>query len=218
METTKPLCGLTAGNLMNDDRVTIPRRMPMREAAQLLHRAEAHSAPVVDESGRCVGILSARDFLRWAEEGGSYAEECHTSSCYHQTKGLVPGSPGAVSCTLAEKSCVLQVMTPTPDGRRVALCRDPHSYWSESQMSGGPPTGEESGRYMTTDHLTAGLRTPLTELARMMIAARDHRVHILDDDGRPAGVVLGTDLLALVSWDVSAGADSRPAEPAAPHR
>jgi CBS domain-containing protein len=203
MDTTNPLCGLTAGDVMSDDRVTIPQKMPMTEAAQRLRRAEAASAPVVDDAGRYVGILSAEDFLRWNEGTGPSREGCHTSSCSFQTKGLVPGNPETVTCTLAEGSCILQVMSPTSGGRRVALCRDPHSYSCESQMPGLPPAGpaggDEAGRY-TAPHLTAGLLTPLPELARRMIETREQRVHIIDEDGRPVGVVLGTDLLALADF------------------
>ena len=216
METTKPLLRLTAEHLMRRDGVTIPRQMPMREAAQLLRRAKATSAPVVDELGRRVGVLSVSDLLRWAEEGGSGAEYGHVPSCYYQTKGLVPGSPEVVTCTLAEGSCALQVMQPTSGGRRVALCRDPHCFCSESQLGGESASGGESGRYMTADHVTAGLSTPLPELARKMIDAHTHRIHIIDDDGRPVGVVFGTDLLALLSWEGPRRAASCSVEVGAP--
>ena len=138
MKTTNPLLGLTADDLMNCDGVTIPQQMSMWEAAQLLRRAKDASAPVVDERGRCVGVLSDSDLLCWAEEGGSRAEDGRIPSCYYQAKGLVPGSPEVVTCTLAEGSCLLQVMQPTTGGRRVALCRDPNCFCSESQMVNEP--------------------------------------------------------------------------------
>jgi CBS domain-containing protein len=42
--------------------------MSLRAAAHLLSQAQVTGAPVVDEQGRCVGVISATDFLRWAEK------------------------------------------------------------------------------------------------------------------------------------------------------
>jgi CBS domain-containing protein len=36
---------------------------------------------VVDEEGRCVGVISAKDFLRWAERGEQAAAVRPTSEC-----------------------------------------------------------------------------------------------------------------------------------------
>jgi CBS domain-containing protein len=65
--TTKPFLSLTAQDLMSREVVTIPREMSLRSAAHLLAQAEISGAPVVDAQGRCVGVLSATDILRWVE-------------------------------------------------------------------------------------------------------------------------------------------------------
>ena len=210
MKTTKPILGLTAEDLMNRNGVTIPQQMPMRDAAQLLHRAKATSAPVVDERGRCVGVLSAGDLLRWAEEGGSGAQEGRIPSCHYQTKGLVPGSPEVVTCTLAEGSCLLQVMRPTTGNWRVAVCRDPNCFCSESQLVNDSVSAGESNRYMTTAFVAARLRTPWVELDRMMNDAHADRIFVLDDCGWPAGFVSSTHLMALMSCEGPRGAESFP--------
>jgi CBS domain-containing protein len=59
---------LTAGDLMTRDVVVVPEDMSLRTAAHLLAEAAISGAPVVDAEGRCVGVLSATDFVRWAEE------------------------------------------------------------------------------------------------------------------------------------------------------
>jgi predicted transcriptional regulator len=41
--------------------------------------------------------------------------------------------------------------------------------------------------------------TPIGDLARMMIDAHIHRLIVVDDAGRPAGVVSSTDLLAALA-------------------
>jgi CBS domain-containing protein len=67
--STKSLLTLTAADLMTREVVMIPREMSLHAAARLLSQHRVSGAPVVDEVGRCVGVLSATDFVHWAEEG-----------------------------------------------------------------------------------------------------------------------------------------------------
>lgn len=67
---SKSLLTLTAADLMKRPVVTIPQEMSLHAAAQLLKREHISGAPVVNTEGRCVGVLSASDFLSWAEKGG----------------------------------------------------------------------------------------------------------------------------------------------------
>jgi CBS domain-containing protein len=69
LPTTKPFFALTASDLMSRPVVMVPREMSLRAAAHLLAQAEVSGAPVVDEGGRCIGVLSATDFMHWAEGG-----------------------------------------------------------------------------------------------------------------------------------------------------
>ena len=55
---------LTVSNVMARDVVWVTVQQPMAEIAGILLRHQISSAPVVDESGICVGIISATDFLR----------------------------------------------------------------------------------------------------------------------------------------------------------
>jgi CBS domain-containing protein len=66
--TTKPFFALTANDLMNHDVELIPREMSLRAAAHLLSQAHISGAPVVDTEGKCIGVISATDFVRWAED------------------------------------------------------------------------------------------------------------------------------------------------------
>ena len=67
---TKPLGALTARDLMTADVVSVPQEMSLQGAARLMSRASISGAPVVDADGRCVGVLSATDFMVWAENNG----------------------------------------------------------------------------------------------------------------------------------------------------
>src|SRR5262249_41659661 len=67
--THKPIDTLTAGDVMNRALAVIPRQMLVRSAIGLIHRTRVGAAPVVDEDGRCVGMLTSADVFRWAEAG-----------------------------------------------------------------------------------------------------------------------------------------------------
>ena len=67
----KPLLSLTAADLMSRNLVLVPREMSLQGAAHLLSRAHVSGAPVVDDKGRCVGVLSTTDFLHWVENGNT---------------------------------------------------------------------------------------------------------------------------------------------------
>jgi len=77
--TTKPFVSLCADDLMSPDLIVIPEQMSLQGAARVLSRAQVSGAPVVDGNNRCVGMLSAVDFLHWAENGGKSAAKCDCS-------------------------------------------------------------------------------------------------------------------------------------------
>jgi CBS domain-containing membrane protein len=62
----KALHELTAADLMSRDLFLIPQQLTLREAAGLLSQAKIGSVPIVDPQRRCIGMLTATDFLRWA--------------------------------------------------------------------------------------------------------------------------------------------------------
>jgi CBS-domain-containing membrane protein len=66
--TTKPFQSLTANDLMSRNVEAIPREMSLQSAAHLLSQAHISGAPVVDAEGKCIGVISATDFVRWVED------------------------------------------------------------------------------------------------------------------------------------------------------
>jgi predicted transcriptional regulator len=66
---TKPLLEQTAADLMTDALILIPRDMSLPAAAHLLALHQITGAPVVDDDGLCVGVLSATDFVSAVEQG-----------------------------------------------------------------------------------------------------------------------------------------------------
>ena len=59
------LIGLRVKDVMNHDVLSVSQSEEMLVAAKKLHDAEVTGAPVVNELGVCVGVLSSRDFVGW---------------------------------------------------------------------------------------------------------------------------------------------------------
>jgi predicted transcriptional regulator len=64
---TRSLMSLCAADIMSRNIVMIPREMSLQGAARMLTRASVTGAPVVDDQGRCIGVLSATDFMHSVE-------------------------------------------------------------------------------------------------------------------------------------------------------
>ena len=56
------LVSLRVADIMNRDVVSVSADSTMAEAAEMLHSHNVSGAPVVDEHGHCVGVLSVADF------------------------------------------------------------------------------------------------------------------------------------------------------------
>lgn len=198
--TTRPLLTQTAAELMSREVITIPEDMSLRVAAHLLFRHQIGGAPVVDAEGRCIGVLSATDFVHWAEDGAQGAEDALLPSCPYQTKGHLLNGDEVVLCTLAEGSCCLQEMRPTTCGRHSAVCRQSTGVLTDWQQVTDKLPVSAVRRYMTADVVTVGPETLLPELARTMLDAHIHRVIVVDEQRRPIGIVSSTDILAALAY------------------
>jgi len=65
---SKAFLALTAEELMTTPVMNIPQETSLREAARLLSGFHVSGAPVVDDNGRCIGVLSSSDFVARAGE------------------------------------------------------------------------------------------------------------------------------------------------------
>jgi CBS-domain-containing membrane protein len=87
----RPLLTLTAADLMCRDVTMLPRAMSVRAAAHLLSEMQISGAPVVDEGGECVGVLSATDFMHhvgYGDRAGSRALHANPG-CVHSAWQVV---------------------------------------------------------------------------------------------------------------------------------
>lgn len=204
MRATKPLSVLTAGDVMMRDLVTIPQSMSLPDAAHVLRQANVSGAPVVDAHGLCVGVLTAVDFLRWAEGLGSDTEKVRPRRfCPYLERGHPENACDIWICVLSEGSCPFQVTQPMTEGRHISLCTRPGISLADWQQFCSRLPGDSVQRFMTADLVTVSSQTSLPNLARIMVDGGIHRVFIIDERGRPIGVVSSTDLLAALAAEGS---------------
>ncbi len=199
LTTRDPLQDLKAEEVMSRDILTLPVRASLWEAAALLRGAQITGAPVVDEQGRCVGVLSAVDVMHWVEEGSPGAAPRLIRTCPYQTEGRLLTGEEALICTLAWGSCPWQEMRPLTGGRCAEVCLRPPDVAPDRQRVIEELPGDAVGRFMTTAVVTVGPQTPLPELARIMANAHIHRVAVVDEQSRPVGIISSTDILAAVA-------------------
>jgi CBS domain-containing membrane protein len=85
IKTSKPFLALTAADLMSRDVAMVPRAMSLRAAAHMLSETHISGAPVVDDRGECVGVLSATDIMHSVGYGERSVSrpECSNPGCFH---------------------------------------------------------------------------------------------------------------------------------------
>jgi CBS domain-containing protein len=201
--SNKPLLALTAGDLMTRDVVQLPEEMPLRDAARLLLRNQVGGAPVVDGRGKCVGVLSAIDFLRLAEKREDVTRPTAPPlpvTCAFQARHRRPDGTEVTLCTLPPGVCPIQVKQTGPGGKELLVCSEPHCVLVDWQMVNVEKLpGDEVRLFMTPDPVTVRPDTAIRTLARMMVDAHIHRIVVADEEGKPVGVVSSTDLLAALA-------------------
>jgi CBS domain-containing protein len=82
MAVDKPLLSLTAFDLMSPMVLTVPANMSLQGAAHLLAQANVSGAPVVNADGKCVGVISAHDFVALADKGTRSAKQLGRAECF----------------------------------------------------------------------------------------------------------------------------------------
>jgi predicted transcriptional regulator len=76
--TIERLFGLIVKDVMTNEVVSVTANSTMSEAADVLSESRVSGAPVVNEQGRCIGVLSGTDFVH------SSAEDLDSLSTTHE--------------------------------------------------------------------------------------------------------------------------------------
>jgi CBS domain-containing protein len=189
---------VTAAKLMSSV-TTIRSNMSLESAARVLNEAAVSWAPVVDDLGRCVGIISAVDLLRWAEND-IRGKRFSLRNCPYQMSGRLMTGKDAILCSLAEGECPFQSMEPMTGGRHVAVCLMPHEPPSDSQQSQRRPLRDEVvGEHMTKRVVTVASRDGVDDLARKMADGQANRAIVTDERGKPLGIISAKNVLMALA-------------------
>lgn len=103
-----------ASELMTTNPVSLARSASLKEAAALFLDREIHAAPVIDEAGRPVGVISQTDLVRYCREQVQYASA--PSSYQDQVDArLAEEELEALSFQIekTDTTTVAELMTPT---------------------------------------------------------------------------------------------------------
>ena len=103
------------GELMNPDVVALRPEMTVPEAQEVLARKSVSGAPVVDDAGRVVGVVSQNDLVRRSAHAPTAAEagSFFTSDADFEDLGRVPAAPSATRVAEVMSRRVYQVARDT---------------------------------------------------------------------------------------------------------
>jgi CBS domain-containing protein len=189
---------------MDTAALQLPQDMAMGDAARLLVQKQTGAAPVVDEQGKCVGVLSATDFVRLAVNGaelGKLLSPPLPFACPFQVKQRLAGDEEPTLCVLPPGVCPVQATQKGPGGEELLICSQPHCVLTDWQLVEVEKVPErEVRRFMTANPVTARPATSIRALARMLIDAHIHRVIVVDEEQKPIGIVSNTNVLAALAY------------------
>jgi CBS domain-containing protein len=163
---------LSARDVMTTDLLVVGHGMSLDEVARYLVEHEISGAPVVDSRGRLLGVVSLSDLVR------AGAEEERAGGVSRRSDAR--RAPEALTLDTLEEPEPPEEATEEPDEE----------------------LAEEEPRrvtdVMSTQVLSVEGSTPVSEVARMMVQARYHRV-LVTEDGKLRGLVSSMDLVRLLA-------------------
>jgi CBS domain-containing protein len=199
--TAVPLLPPIASGLMSRDVVTISQDATLRAAAELFCRRQIGEAAVVDGDGRCVGMLSATDLIRWALQESGGAPAVPPPGCPYQVKGRMLNGDYGVICTRSHGSCPLQEVRPMTGWRHTAVCQLREGVVSDWQEVSGGGHANAVRRAMIAESAVEA-DAPLSALARAVVDAHVHSLIVVDEQHRPIGTVSCLDVLAALAQSI----------------
>ena len=161
------LVSLRVEHVMTPKVESVSTNASMADAARIMSNSNVRGLPVVDELGRCVGIITTMDFM---------ARESEESCPYHPHDELH-------SLVADDRLSAVQIAE-VPDAR--------------------------VQQYMSPAVQSISKSTFLLDAARCLCAEYIHRLLVLDDSGRPVGIVSTLDIVAALVNAVDERDDQNP--------
>jgi CBS domain-containing protein len=171
--------------------------LSVEEGARLLSEWGVHGAPVVDEKGQCIGVVSVSDLSRAL----SMRQTAQPKTCsFQENAGRSAGGEPVVRCQLSEGVCPFQQVRELSDGRREVTCSEPHCVPTEWQMVEVESHNVALIRdVMSHDIVSVTPDVPISEMARVMLDRGVHRLLVLTFAGGPVGIVSVDDVLRAIA-------------------
>ena len=196
---------MRARDLMTRGPVTVPAEMKIGALCDLLQEKNINGAPVVDERGHLVGVVTQEDII-YGSMGHPTADEADFLATGAAERPATSVAPGGAEDGPARRSG-------RPSKRVVAMLRGRHlkeappaqprpgerPFWAEHRSP--DPMELPVSTIMTSPAISAEEDTPVTDLCRIMWSLRIHRVPILKK-GKVTGLVSSMDLCLMASFAV----------------
>lgn len=81
---------MLASDLMSQSLCLVPQEMSLSGAAHLLSQAQVTGAPVIDEQGKCIGVISSMDFVHLVEKNSHAAHSCGCKEGFFTSSQMGP--------------------------------------------------------------------------------------------------------------------------------
>jgi len=178
---------LRATDLMTRNPVTVPDHMTVAELCDLFQEKNINGAPVVDRSGRLVGVVAQDDIIYGAMGNPDKVENGR----------LVGDGPAAGPARRKHRNVVAMLR----DRNLKALPDLPPRpgeppFWAEDRKAADPLRMPVSA-IMTSPAISAEEQTPVSELCNVMWNLKIHRVPIVRG-GKVTGLVSSMDLCRAI--------------------
>ena len=162
----KSIKALAAKDIMHRDVVRAHWNMTIPELERLFEEKRITGAPVVDDFGKLMGVVSETDIVRFDTSHPRQQETPHTYFKAIWEEGESPAErEESEDCDVLKEKTVEDIMTP----------------WTVS----------------------AHEETPISEVARMMVDRRVHRVLVVGDDLQLRGIITSMDIARVVAEGIA---------------
>ncbi len=215
--------GKTAAQVMTAPVVTVSEEAALAHAVSLMTSRQLKRLPVVDRHNRLVGMLSRLDVLRTVVTGPAATPQASAPPGAAQTVGDVMQRPvptvplDADLAEIAEQMVTAElkrVIVVDAEGRAIGLIRDAdllRRLQPEAQsgllallMGRGPVErlpNLTAAELMTPSVLSGPASVPLLDAIQQMVTQQRRRFVVVDEAGRPVGLVDRQTLLHAVAGE-----------------
>jgi CBS domain-containing protein len=180
--------------------VTVPVDMKVGALCDLLQEKNVNGAPVVDERGHLVGVVTQEDIIYGAmghpaPEGGDVPPVTAGRPSADAPSRHADAVPGRRAARPSKRVVAMLRGLPLEEAPPAPRRPGEKPFWAEHRAP--DPMEMPVGTIMTSPAISAEEDTPVTDLCRIMWSLRIHRVPILKK-GKVTGLVSSMDLCRAV--------------------